>query len=338
MASAGRPQRATMADVARAAGVSLKTVSRVINGVTTVDPALSERVRLAADELSFQPNRLAALLRSGAATHTVGVVIKDISNEFYGGIAAAASEVAARHGTRLIIAHSGENPEDETEVILDLCRRRVDGLLVVPTEADHSFLRAEAQRIPIVFVDREPDGLDADAVVIDNVGGARAGVTALLEQGHTRIAVIVDTLRNHTMRDRLEGARQALKAAGMELDSGLVTTGIGAPEPAARAAAALLDTAHPPTAFFCGNNRSAQGVLQVLWQRRRHDVALVGFDDFALAALMPRPLLCVSYSLRDLGHQAAELLFRRIGGDDGPTRHVVVPTHLVARGTNEIPT
>lgn len=325
-------RHATMTDVARESGASLKTVSRVINGVTTVDPVLAERVRSAARELGFQPNQLAASLRSGGATRTVGIVIKDMSNEFYGGIAAAAADVAARRGWRLITAHSGENLEEEAEVILDLCRRRVDGLVIVPTSGDHAFLEPGLAGIPVVFIDREAQGLEADSVVIDSAGGARDGVEALLADGHTRIAAITDTLRMQTMRERLDGVREALVGAGLTLDERLVVTEINTPGPAAEAAAAMLDGDDPPTAFFCGSNMSARGVLQLLWERRRDDVGLVCFDDFALAALMPRPLLCVSYSVRELGELAAEQLFRRIEGDTSAPQHVVVPTRVIERG------
>jgi LacI family transcriptional regulator len=321
-----------MADVARAAGVSIKTVSRVVNDVPTVDPDLAERVRAASAALGFQRNDVAAMLRQGRTTATIGLVIKDISNSFYATIAAGAADVASRHDTHLITAHSGENPQDELQVIRDLCRRRVDGLIVVPTGGDHSTLREEIDRgTPMVFVDRVAEGLEADTVLVDNVEGARDGVAELLRGGHSRVAVIVDTLMMRTMGQRLEGAKAAFADARATFDEALVRTDIADPDAAYSAAREMLALDDPPTAFFCGNNRSATGVLQLLWEEGR-DEALLAFDDFPLASLMPRPLTCVGYDNRALGTIAAELLFRRIAGEDFATRTVVLPTELVARG------
>ncbi|MEH1168728.1 LacI family DNA-binding transcriptional regulator [Micromonospora sp. CPCC 205539] len=320
-----------MVDVARLAGVSLKTVSRVVND-EPVGQDLVGRVLAAIAELGFRRNDIARNLRSRQLNATVGLLIEEIANPFYATIASVAAEIAAAHGTMLITASSEEDPERERALLQDFTQRRVDGLLVVPAGPDHSFLRREVELgMPVVFLDRPPQGLLADVVLLDNQGGGRAGVGALLDQGHRRVGVLLGAPSVPTMRERMTGARAALADAGVEPDAALVRDHLTAPEDAGQAIAALLDLPNPPTAFFCGNNRLTVGALQEL-HRRGSDAALVGFDDFELAHLMPRPLTVVGYDTRELARVATNRLFRRIAGDDSPPSTTVLPTRLLNRG------
>jgi LacI family transcriptional regulator len=335
-AADARPRRPTVIDVARAAGVSIKTVSRVINNVPTVNPQIAERVLAAVADLGFRRNDMARILRSGQKAATIGLIIEDFANPFYSTITAAVQEVAAQHDALLITASSEEDPERERRFLLAMCDRRVDGLLVVPAGSDHSYLRPEIEMgVPAVFLDRPPVGLQADAVLLDNAGGARSGIAALLDRGHRRIALLVDSLSIHTMRERLAGAEGALEAAGIPHDEELVRYDLHEPEATARVIAELLALPRPPTAFFCGNNRITVGAVHELW-RHGSDAALVGFDDFELAHLMPRPLTVISYDARQLGRIGAELLFRRIGGEHPRPSTIVLPTQLVERGVRPV--
>jgi LacI family transcriptional regulator len=321
-----------MVDVARHAGVSLKTVSRVVNKAPNVQQELVDRVLAAVDELGFRRNQLASALRSGQQTSTVGLLIEEIANPFYATIAQVAAEVAAGFDSLLIMASSEEDPVREERLLRDLCARRVDGLLVVPAGYDHSFLRTEVEQgIPVVFLDRPAGGLVADTVLLDNRGGARAGVEHLLGQGHRRIGVLLDSIGVYTMRERLAGAQEALDAAGLPYDESLVCDGVRDPVTAAQAVARMLDSPDPPTAFFALNNRITVGVVQELWQRNSR-AAVVGFDDFELSHLMPLPLTVIAYDTRQLARQAAELLFARIAKENLWPRTVVLPTTLVRRG------
>jgi LacI family transcriptional regulator len=321
-----------MVDVARHAGVSLKTVSRVINNEPHVQQALIDRVQASAAELGFRPNRLASALRSGHQTATIGLLIEEIANPFYATIADVVAEVARAHDTLLITASSEEDPAREQQLLRDLCGRRVDGLLVVPAAYDHSFLRAEVDMgIPVVFLDRPAGGLLADTVLLDNRGGSRLGVQRLIDQGHRRIAILLDSVGVYTMLERLGGAQEALSAAGIPYDQSLVRNGVRDPLTAAAAVGELLELPDPPTAFFCLNNRITVGALQELWERRS-DAGLIGFDDFELSHLMPRPVTVIAYDTRALARQAADLLFERIKGGSSWTRTVVVPTTLIDRG------
>ncbi|MFF3444185.1 LacI family DNA-binding transcriptional regulator [Streptosporangium sp. NPDC002721] len=327
-----RPRRPTVSDVAATAGVSVKTVSRVINNVPTVRPELVEQVLAAIGELGFRRNDMASSLRSGRRTATIGLIIEDLANPFYSGIAAAVAKVARSHDTHLITVSSEEDPRLEQRQFLELCQRRVDGLIIVPAGSDHSYTRPEMEMgMQVVFLDRPPSGILADSVVIDNARGARAGVETLLAAGHSRIGVITDSSAIYTARERLAGVRTALTGAGIPYDDSLVRVGVTHPGEAVRVVANMLDGADPPTAFFTGNNRITVGAIHELC-RRGHDAMLVGFDDFELSALMPRPLTLIAYDVRELGRTAAARLFDRIGGDDSWPSETVIGTRLVRRG------
>src|SRR4051794_37402083 len=175
--------RPTMRHVAERAGVSLKTVSRVINHEQAVSPATAERVRAAIGELGFRRNDLASSLRRGSTSATLGLVIEDVANPFYSAVAQAVEDAARTRGFLVMTGSCDEDPERERELILALLRRRVDALLLVPagSERDRGWIAQElGDATPVVFIDRPPTGIDADAVLLDNAGGARAAVEHLL--------------------------------------------------------------------------------------------------------------------------------------------------------------
>lgn len=327
-----RRRRPTISDVAAAAGVSPKTVSRVINNEPGVRAELADQVLAVISELGFRRNTMASSLRSGRQTATIGLIIEDLANPFYSTIAAAVANVARVHDTQLITVSSEEDPDLEQRQFLQLCQRRVDGMIIVPAGSDHSYTRSEVEMgMRMVFLDRPPSGILADSVVIDNAAGARAGIMSLLEDGHRRIGVVIDSPIIYTARERLAGVRSALAEAGIPYDDALVKVGVTNPDEAAHAIATMLDGVDPPTAFFTGNNRSTIGAIQELY-RRDSDAALLGFDDFELATLMPRPLTVIAYDVQELGRAAALRLFERIGGDTSWPSETVIPTHLVQRG------
>jgi LacI family transcriptional regulator len=326
------PRRPTMVDVAKHAGVSLKTVSRVVNNEPAVTQQLVDRVLAAIAELGFQRNDIARNLRSQRVNATVGLLIEEIANPFYAAIASVAAEVAAAHDSLLITTSSEEDPDKERALLLDLASRRVDGLLVVPAGEDHSFLRREIDMgMPVVFLDRPPGHLLADTVLLDNQGGSRAGIRRLLAGGHQRIGVLLDSMRVYTMRERLAGAQAEFAAAGLRYDEALIRDGVKSPDDAGGVVADMLRLEDPPTAFFCTNNRITVGALQELC-RQGSNAALLGFDDFELSHLMPRQLIVIAYDAKELGRLAANRLFDRIGGDSSWPTTTIVPTHLVERG------
>lgn len=329
-------RRPTMNDVAARCGVSIKTVSRVVNGDPGASEATVARVLAVIDELGFRRNELASDLRQSHATSTIGVVIEDVSNPFYGPLIRAAEERAVAEGAMVLAVSSDEDPDRERELIAALAARRVAGLLVFTATEDHRFLLPELHRgLPVVFADRPALDLDCDTVLLDNVTGARDAVDHLLAQGHRRIGVVGDYGHVHTVRARTQGYREALRAAGVEVDDSLIRLGRHQTSQTTAAGHELLSLAEPPTAVFATNNRATIGVLRAA-RDRRAQVAVVGFDDFETADMLTPPATVVTYDPSELGRVAVDRLFARLHGDTGPARTIVVPTRLLVRGSGEM--
>jgi LacI family transcriptional regulator len=320
-----------MRDVANSANVSLKTVSRVVNGESGVRPELVARVELAIDELGFRRNEIASSLRRGRAG-AVGLVIEDLANPFYSSIAHAVEQYAHDRGHALLIGSCEEDPARERALVLRMLRS-IDALLIVPAGDDHRYLMPEQQAgTPMVFIDRPPRGIDADSVLVDNVGGARRAVAHLIAHGHRRIGFVGESADRYTAGQRLSGYRDALTDAGIAYDDALVGVSAGDPEGAARA---LLAADPRPTALFCADNRHTVGALRALRQIEE-PVALVGFDDFELAELLPVPVSVVRFDVAALGATAAHLAYGRVEGGRGLPSREIVPCELVARGSGEL--
>jgi LacI family transcriptional regulator len=330
--------RPTMRDVARQAGVSLKTVSRVVNGEDGVRPDTTEKVNAAISALGFRRNDIARALRGGKRTRSLGLVIKDVANPFYSLIARGVEEVARTNDLLVISGCSDEDPARERHLIRSLCERRVDGLLIVPSGNDHRYLIPEINMgTPAVFIDRPPeDALQADVVLIDNAGGARAAVTHLIEHGHRRIACLVDLPGIFTARERRRGYDEALREHDVSVDESLIRVGQHDVAGAESAMAELLALGDPPTAVFTGNNRLTVGALRAI-QAAGAGTALVGFDDLELADMLATPVTVVAHYPAEMGRRAAGLLCRRMAGEELPPQRVVLPTHLIVRGSGELP-
>jgi LacI family transcriptional regulator, galactose operon repressor len=323
-----------MRDVASSASVSLKTVSRVVNREPDVRPETAARVEAAIERLGFRRNEVAWSLRNGRAG-AVGLVIEDLSNPFYSAIAGAVEDEAHDRGHALLIGSCEEDPARERALVLRLLRRWVDALLIVPAGDDHRYLLGEQHAgTPMVFIDRPPRGIEADTVLLDNLGGARAAVEHLIAHGHRRIGFVGESAELYTSAQRLSGYRAALAANGIDFRSELVGISAGEPE---RATRALLARApgERPTALFCADNRNTVGALRALRDAER-PVALVGFDDFELAELLPVPVTVVRYDTAELGVIAARLAYARVEGEAGLPSREIVPCELIARGSGEV--
>ncbi|MFB9517981.1 LacI family DNA-binding transcriptional regulator [Streptomyces purpureus] len=323
-----------MKDVAARAGVGLKTVSRVVNGEPGVTPDTERRVQEAIEALGFRRNDSARVLRKGR-TASIGLVLEDLADPFYGPLSRAVEEVARAHGALLINGSSAEDPDREQELALALCARRVDGLIVIPAGTDHRYLEPEIKAgIATVFVDRPAGRIDADVVLSDSFGGAREGVAHLVAHGHRRIGFIGDQPRIHTATERLRGYHAAMEDAGLPVDPAWMSLGPTAPERVRDAVTAMVTGPQPVTALFAGNNRVTVTAVRTLAGHQR-PVALVGFDDIELADLLG--ITVIAQDAAALGRTAAERLFRRLDGfDDAPARVELTPV-LIARGSGEIP-
>lgn len=238
--------RPTMKDVAARAGVGLKTVSRVVNGEPGVTPDTERRVQEAIEALGFRRNDSARVLRKGR-TASIGLVLEDLADPFYGPLSRAVEEVARAHGALLINGSSAEDPEREQELVLALCARRVDGLIVIPAGDDHRYLEPEIKAgIATVFVDRPAGRIDADMVLSDSFGGSREGVAHLIAHGHRRIGFIGDQPRIHTATERLRGYHAAMADAGITVEDSWVSLGTTDPGRSGR----------PPRRCWRGPSRS----------------------------------------------------------------------------------
>jgi len=327
--------RPTLTQVAALAGVSLKTASRALNREPNVAPATGRRVLDAADTLGYRLNGIARELRRGATSALVGLISGDLANPFYSAVASGIERELRQHGLQLITANNDEDAELERGLVDAFLERRVRALIVVPSGERHDYLAAEGRRgIPFVFLDRPPDGPDADAVLIDNVGGACSAGEHLLAGGHRRIALVADLVRMVPQRDRIEGFVQAMRAAGNAAWEPYLRTDVHDVRRAEDVVRELLALPDPPTAIFTTNNRLTTGALRAL-RDRSGPTALVGFDDFDLADVLGTTV--VGHDMVALGREAARLAFARISGYDGPARTVVVSTSIVARGSGERP-
>ncbi|MQA01453.1 MAG: LacI family DNA-binding transcriptional regulator [Streptosporangiales bacterium] len=329
--------RPTMADVARRAGVSLKTVSRVVNDEPGVHTGTVDRVRKAIEELNYRRNDGASLLRRGAATASIGLVVEDLADPFYSAVAAGVEQTARLRGHLLLTGSGESDPRRAHDLALAFCARQVDGLIIVPAADDHSWLQPEVDRgTPVVFVDRPGTGCPADVVVVDNDGGIKAAVSHLANQGHRRIAFLGDDPAFWTAQRRRAAFKRSMAARRLSVRD-MVAMGPHEPFALADRVRTWLELADPVTAVVAGNNRISATLLRVLAAMDRRDLAVVGFDDFELADLLDPPVTVVAQDPTKIGQQAASVLFARLDGDSGPPRHVVLPTRLVPRGSGEVP-
>ena len=334
-----RARRPTMNDVARVAGVSLATVSRVVNDTGIVRPELAVRVDDAVRLLGYRRDVTASVLRrSDRQSASIGLIIEDVSNPFFASVHRGVEDVARRHGVLTFVGSSDEDVGRERELAEAFAARGVDGLVIVPCGGDQSYLlRDQQDGIGLVFVDRPPHLLHADTVVSGNRDGARTATEHLIAAGHRRIAILGDRPAIFTATERLAGYHEALSGAGLERSPELERLGLSDSERGREAALELLRGPNPPTAIFAGQNLITIGVTRALRALgRQRDVAVVGFDDVVLGELLEPGLTVVAQDPIALGRHAAELLFRRLGDPAAVPETVVVPAELIARGSGEI--
>ena len=333
-------RRPTMREVAALAEVSLSTVSRVVNGSPPVAPELARRVEQAVAILGYRHDQIAgSLRRANRASATVGLVFEDVANPFFSLIHRAVEDVAAPRSVLTLAGSSDEDPVRERELTEGLLARRVDGLIVVPTPGDHSFLERDvAAGVALVFVDRPPEGVDADSVVSANFEGARAAVSHLIAHGHRRIGFVGDQPDIYTAAERLRGFRAALAEHGIAEDPDLIGHPSFRATDAEAVTAQLLESAAPPTALFSAQNLITVGAMRTVHRLGlQRSIAFVGFDDLPLADVLDPGITVVEQDAYGIGRQAAELMFSRMDGYHGPSRHVTLATPLIQRGSGEIP-
>jgi DNA-binding LacI/PurR family transcriptional regulator len=329
-------KRPTMKDVARVAGVSPMTVSRVVSGEVGVSPATAAKVEQAVRKLGYQRNDNARHLRQkNPGTSTIALVVDDLANPFYALMARSVEDEAHRRGYVVLVGSTNDEPRREREVIAAFTARQVDGLIIVPTIGGHGFLKQPMEGgTQIVCVDRPAKGLAVDVVTVDNRAGAERAVSHLLDHGHTRIAYLGDRYDIWTQRERHMGYLDALTARALSVDPALVRHELRSRSEAGAALAGLRALPDPPTALFTTNDLITMGVLDGL--DRPAPVAIVGFDDLPMADRLDPPLTVVSQDPVALGSTAANLLFARIDGDRSAPRSVILLTRFIIRSSADL--
>lgn len=331
--------RATIRDVAALAGVGTKTVSRVINDEANVSPQTRARVQRAVLALNFKPNQGAGSLRRGdRKTLTLGLLLDAVDNPFSALINRAVESVAYPRDTAVLAASSDNDPERERIMVDAFTRRRVDGLILNTITEDQGYLQAEREQgTPLVFVDRPPTGLIADAVITNNYEAAIEATQHLVSHGHRHIAHLGDEPATSTAWGRLRGFNVAVAQAGLTNTSRQVN-GLRSEHESYAAVHGLMQLDNPPTALFTSHYLLTLGAIRALHDLQLEErAALIGFDDIVLADLVRPAITVMAQDPTRLGTLAAERIFARLDGDTSAVQTAVVPAKLIARGSGELP-
>jgi LacI family transcriptional regulator len=335
-------KRPTMEDVAKAAGVSKATVSRVLAGIESgATAATAENVRRAAAQLGYVVNSIAASLRS-RQSFTIGLVIADVSNPFFGGIASGVESRLSETGYSVILANTGNSLAREKALVKVLVEKQIDGLIAATSASTGEHLsEAQERGVQVVLVDSDIPGLDVDTVMIDNRATAETVVRHLLDQGHRRIAIVTGPLEAAFDRQRLEGYALALAAHGLAYDEGLVLRADLLAGGGERAVQQMLEMPQRPSAIFATNNMMTLGVLVGLTRagiRIPGDISLVGFDDQDWYSVCHPPLTAVSNPAYDMGHAAADRLLGQLDDKGEPSfRRLILNSRLILRNSTASP-
>ena len=333
-------QRPTMRDVARLAGVSVQTVSVVVNDKAVVSPATRDRILAAIDELGYRPMAAARSLRTGV-TRTIGLMVADITNPFFARMADAVEDHAHQSGYSLILHNTHSDPERERTYLHIAAQRWVDGMLFVTTTDTLRGLRElQDVGIPTVAIDRIPDGYDGPSVILDNTRTGAMVAEHLLELGHERLAHICGPLNLHLSLERLASFQESIRQHGLEPLPHAVGDAAWSCESGYHAMRELLGRGPTPTGVFASNDRLAIGAMHAISEaglRIPDDVSIVGVDDIEFAPYQTPPLTTVRQSLIDVATLATKILLDLIQGRDPERARVVFEPQLVARRSTAPP-
>jgi DNA-binding LacI/PurR family transcriptional regulator len=326
----------TIKDVAQKAGVSLATVSRVLNGYPYVADDVRARVLDAIEILNYHPSRVAQRLRA-PQSRLIGVIFSDIKNPFYTLALSGIEQILSEQGLSVLIGNSNSNRDREDNFIALMKAEDVAGLIIAPVWEDSAVLAEIVHSgLPVVVIDRNPSHLGVDTVLADNLMGAYTAIQHLIQLGHTRIAILNGPQHLTSGRERYTGFLQAIEEAGLTVDPDLVRFGDYQLESGYRLTHELLALAHLPTALFIANNLMTIGALNAIHEancRIPDDIAVIGFDDLPWAISLNPPLTTVAQPTFDIGVRAAELLLDHIANPDRPAHTVVLNTQLIVRAS-----
>lgn len=303
-------------DVARLAGLSVATVSAVINGKETVSAGSMHRVEEAMKALDYHPDQIARSLRVGR-TNVIGMIVPDISNQFFAEIMRSVEEYSEKKGFSVIMCDSNEDSERERRHLSTLYSRRVDGVLLASSVSDAAQDRLTLRRFPIVFVDAVPAGIKRGAIVVDNDEGAYNATRYLIGLGHRKIAIITGRLDRSVGLDRMAGYRRAMQGAGLLIPDEYVRFGDFHVQSGHKWGLELMQLREPPTAIFACNNAMTLGLLRALADLGIScpaRVSVVGFDDVDWATSFTPRLTCVAQPTYEIGKLATEMLLQQVVG------------------------
>lgn len=327
----------TISDVARRAGASVSTVSRVLNGNDRVDPAVAARVKRVIKELNYRPNRTARGLRL-RHNRVWALVISDIrTGPFFADVVRGVEDGAHEAGYAMFLCNADEDPAKEAGYLQLALAESVAGVILTPSGPATDLSSLAEAGIHVVLTDRSLPGHQADTVVADNLSGSLQAVQHLVDNGYKRIACITGPLSATTGSERLMGYRLALQQSGIAVDESLIGVGDFREEGGRDAMRALLAMRQRPDAVFVCNNRMTAGALEVIQEvglAVPAEVGVVGYDEVSWAPLLRTALTTVSQPAYDLGHESARLLLSRLEGYSGAPRTVVLPTSLNIRASS----
>lgn len=327
---------ATMRDVAERAGVSLSTVSHVINETRYVSAVVRQRVLDAMEALEYRPNELARSLRRGQ-TNTIGLILPDSSNPYFAEIGQAIEVTAFARGYNVILCNTSNDLTRE-ELYVDVLRnKQVDGIIFVASgDRSESVRELLRSNYPVVLVDRSLKGVELDAVLVNNYDGGCQAIQHLIDLGHTRIGCVTGPHNLTPSAERITGYRDTLESNGLPYDEALIMPGDFRPNSGYQAATTLLQSDDPPTGIFACNDLMALGVMRAattLGLRVPDDLSIVGFDNIELASYSIPPLTTVSQPTNEMGRTGVQMLIHRIETNEDPPGSAVLQPELVIRGT-----
>jgi len=327
----------TMRDVARVAGVSAKTVSRVFNEDPHVTEETRERVRWAMQKLDYVPNLLARSFRAGADP-AVGLAVPDIDDPFFAEITSSIEIDLVGRGMAVVVSSLGQAAERERSALEALLRRQISGLIVACASANQAYLAPWQKRTPMVFVDRPPKGLSGVYVIEDDLAGAREAVTHLASHGHQRVAFLGISTPITTVLRRLKGYKSAVAELGLDGRPDLICMPSESADECAAELVKLLEAPNAPTAVFSATTLCTMSLVQALQRAGRADIAVVGFGDFPMAGALTPPVTVLDQDPARLGRIAVERLVECIENPAAKVRRrTVLPVHLIPRGSGELP-
>jgi LacI family transcriptional regulator len=325
-----------MKEIARIAGVSLGTVSHVLNSSAVVREPLRKRVMDAVDALGYQPSQLARGLRRDK-TNMIGMIIPDVTNPFFPAVVRGAEDVAFENGYRLVLCNTDNDHAKEIVHLNELRTYLPSGLIVIPSNFSDLTVQAESYRksgTAVVCVDRLPKDWNGDSVTANNEHGAYEATNYLLRQGHKRLAIITGPRHLTNAQDRLKGFKRALLEKKIVIGPEYIQETTFDQHGGYSKTMLLLRMIPMPTAIFAGNDMIAFGALLAFREaglRCPEDISLIGFDNLDLAEMTSPPLSSVSQPGYQMGMRAARILVDRVRGDHGPAKQVVIETALKIR-------